>query len=358
MENAAAGRAAALSLLTENAMTVTARDLASFLDATLTGDPDRTIGGLAAPEQAGPKDLIYCESSRYESQAAGSRAGTVLVSSSMHVEGKTVLHVPDPKLAFAKAATLIFQPQPIARGIHPTAVIAPTVRMGPHVAIGPYVVIEDDVAIGAGSQIGSHSFLGQGSRVGDECRFFPRVTLYPGMKIGHRVILHSGTVIGSDGFGYVRAPDKQWKFPQLGAVEIGDDVEIGANTTIDRGSLGTTRIEADTKIDNLVQIAHNVQVGEHTVIASQTGISGSSEIGANAVIGGQVGMGDHAFVEDGAVVGSQAGILPGKRVRRGKIVWGTPCRPLEKFKEQYAWSARVPELADRVKVLEGKLKSK
>jgi UDP-3-O-[3-hydroxymyristoyl] glucosamine N-acyltransferase len=342
----------------EQSMTITARDLASFLGAELTGDPDRAVCGLAGPEQAGPSDLIYCESSRYREQAAESRAGTALAPAGMRLEGKTVLHVAKPKLAFARAAALIVEARPIARGIHPTAVIAPTARLGPRVAIGPYVVIEEQVEIGEGSEIGAFSFLGRGSRIGEQCRFYPRVTLYPGARVGHRTILHSGVVIGSDGFGYVRGEERQWKFPQVGAVEIGEEVEIGANTTIDRGSLGTTRVANGVKIDNLVQIAHNVTIGEHAVVAAQTGISGSSAIGANAIIGGQVGMGDHAIVEDGAVVGSQAGILPGKRVRRGEVVWGTPCRPLDKVKEQHAWSARVPELAERLRSLEKKLASK
>ncbi|HVB35163.1 MAG TPA: UDP-3-O-(3-hydroxymyristoyl)glucosamine N-acyltransferase [Patescibacteria group bacterium] len=336
-------------------MTTTARDLAAFLGAELAGDPDRLVCGLAGPDQAAPGDLIYCEGSSYQSQAAASRAGTALVPPGIRLEGKTILEVSEPKLAFARAATLVVQAHPLARGIHPTAVISPTARFGPRVAVGPHAVIEDDVEIGAGSEIGAFCFLGRGARVGERCLLYPRVTLYPGARLGHRVILHAGSVIGSDGFGYVRGHDRQWKFPQLGGVEIADDAEIGANTTIDRGSLGTTRIGKDVKIDNLVQIAHNVTVGEHAVIAAQTGISGSSHIGSNAVIGGQVGMGDHAFVEDGAVVGSQAGILPGKRVRRGKVMWGTPCRPLDKFKEQHAWLARVPELAQRLKALERKV---
>lgn len=339
-------------------MTRTARDLAAFLNATLEGDPDRLISGLAGPAQAGPGDLIYCEGARHQSQAAASRAAAALVPPYLALEGKTVLQVRDPKLAFARAATLIVPPRPAATGVHPTAVLSPLARLGPRVAIGPYAVIEDEVEIGEGSEIGAFVFVGKGSRIGQGCRIYPRVTLYPGARLGDRVILHAGAVVGSDGFGYVRGEGRQWKFPQLGGVEIGDDAEIGANTTIDRGSLGTTRIERDVKIDNLVQIAHNVSIGEHTVIAAQTGISGSSAIGANAVIGGQVGMGDHAFVDDGAVVGSQAGVLPGKRVRRGKIVWGTPCRPLDKFKQQHAWISRVPELAERLKIMEEKLGGK
>lgn len=338
-------------------MTSTARNLAAFLDAELAGDPDRLVTGLSGPEQAGPDDVIYCEGPRYEGQAAASRAGTVLATPGTRLEGKTVLRVANPKLAFARAATLLAGPRPVACEIHPTAVISPTARLGSNVAIGPYAVIEDEVEIGAASEIGAFTFLGRGSRIGEGTRLYPHVTIYPGARLGRGVILHSGTVIGSDGFGYVRGQDRQWKFPQLGGVEIDDDVEIGANTTIDRGSLGTTRIHRDVKIDNLVQIAHNVAIGEHTVIAAQTGISGSSAVGANAIIGGQVGMGDHAVVEDGAVVGSQAGVLPGKRVRRGKIVWGTPCRSLDKFKQQYAWSARLPEMAERLENLERKVDS-
>jgi UDP-3-O-[3-hydroxymyristoyl] glucosamine N-acyltransferase len=178
------------------------------------------------------------------------------------------------------------------------------------------------------------------------------VTLYAGARLANRVILHSGAVIGSDGFGYVAEGGKRWKFPQVGDVEIGDDVEIGANTTIDRGSLERTEIRAGAKLDNLVHVAHNVHIGENTVIAAQTGISGSVIIGRNVAFGGQAGLGDHCEVEDGAVIGGQAGILPGKIVRSGQVVWGTPARPLNKFKEQFAWFSRLPELAKRIQRLE------
>ncbi len=310
----------------------TARDLAEFLGAQLEGDPDRPVRGLAAPEQAGPDDLIYCESARHVERAEASRAGTALVPPGVALTGKTVLQVPKPKLAFARAATLIVEPEPLARGIHPTAVIAPSARLAPKVAIGPYAVIEDNVEIGEGSEIAAYCFLGRGAMVGERCRLYPRVTLYPGAKLGDRVILHAGVVIGSDGFGYVRGPDRQWKFPQIGGVEIAADVEIGANTTIDRGSLGVTRIQQGVKIDNLVQVAHNVEIGERTVIASQTGISGSSTIGADAMIGGQVGVGDHAVIESGAICGGQSGILDGKRIRSGQVVLGhagAPARPVQ-----------------------------
>ncbi len=178
------------------------------------------------------------------------------------------------------------------------------------------------------------------------------MTLYAGARLANRVILHSGAVIGSDGFGYVADGGKRLKFPQVGEVELGDDVEIGANTTIDRGSLERTEIRAGAKIDNLVHIAHNVQIGENTVIAAQTGISGSAVIGRDVAFGGQAGLGDHCEIEDGAIIGGQAGILPGKIVRSGQIVWGTPARSLDKFKQQFAWLGRLPELADRIKNLE------
>jgi UDP-3-O-[3-hydroxymyristoyl] glucosamine N-acyltransferase len=333
----------------------TARDLAEFLGAQLEGDPCRAVRGLAGPEQAGLEDLIYCDSARHLDRAEASQAGTVLVRPGVTLAGKTVLQVPKPKLAFARAATLIIEREPLACGIHPTAVVAPSACLGPKVAIGPYAVIEDNVEIGAGCEIAAHCFLGRGARLGEGCRLYPRVTLYPGARLGDGVVLHAGVVIGSDGFGYVRGEDRQWKFPQIGGVEIAADVEIGANTTIDRGSLGITRIQQGVKIDNLVQIAHNVEIGERTVIASQTGISGSSTVGADAMIGGQVGVGDHAVIESGAICGGQSGILGGKRIRSGQVVWGTPARPLDQFKRQFAWQSRLPELAARLVRLEEKL---
>ena len=333
----------------------TARELAEFLGAQLEGDPDRPVRGLAGPEQAGPDDLIYCESARHRERAEASPAGTALVPPGVSLAGKTLLRVERPKLAFARAATLVVEPEPLARGIHPTAVVAPSARLGPKVAIGPYAVIEEGVEIGEGCEIAAFCFLGRGAKLGERCRLYPQVTVYPGAHLGERVILHAGVVIGSDGFGYVRDADRQWKFPQVGGVEIAADVEIGANSTIDRGSLGTTRIQQGVKIDNLVQVAHNVEIGERTVIAAQTGISGSSVIGGDAMIGGQVGVGDHAVIESGAICGGQSGILDGKRIRSGQVVWGTPARPLDQFKRQFAWQSRLPELAGRLARLEEKL---
>jgi UDP-3-O-[3-hydroxymyristoyl] glucosamine N-acyltransferase len=222
------------------------------------------------------------------------------------------------------------------------------------VAVGPYAVIENDAQIGAGTQIGPFAFLGKGSRLGKQCVLNARVTIYAGVIIGDHVTVHSGAVIGSDGFGYVFGEGKHWKFPQAGGVIIEDEVEIGANTTIDRGSLGTTRIGRGTKLDNLVQVAHNVTIGAHSIIAAQTGISGSSSIGSRVLIGGQVGIADRCRIEDDAVLGAQCGVPSGKAVHSKQVVWGTPARPLDKFKEMYAWFARLPELAARIKALEDK----
>ena len=333
-------------------MTRTANELAEFLGVTLEGDGSMQLSGVAAPESARVDDLIYVETPRHLDRAATSQARCAVIAPGLALNGKTLLRAANPKLVFARAAAWLLPPAPIATGVHPTAVISATARLARGVAVGPYAVIEEDVEVGEGTEIGAFCFLGRGSRLGEQCRLYPRVTLYAGACLGNRVIAHSGAVIGSDGFGYVAEGGKRWKFPQVGEIEIGDDVEIGANTTIDRGSLERTEIAAGVKLDNLVHIAHNVHIGENTVMAAQTGISGSAIIGRDVAFGGQAGLGDHCRIEDGAVVGGQAGILPGKTIRSGQIVWGTPARPLEKFKEQFAWSGRLPELAERIRKLE------
>jgi len=333
-------------------MTRTANELAEFLGVTLEGDGSIQLSGVAAPESARVDDLIYVETPRHLDRAATSQARCAVIAPGLALHGKTLLRAANPKLVFARAAAWLLPPAPIATGVHPTAVISATARLARGVAVGPYAVIEEDVEAGEGTEIGAFCFLGRGSRLGEHCRLYPRVTLYAGAWLGNRVIAHSGAVIGSDGFGYVAEGGKRWKFPQVGEIEIADDVEIGANTTIDRGSLGRTEIATGVKLDNLVHIAHNVHIGEHTVIAAQTGISGSSIVGRGVMIGGQVGIADHCRLEDGAIAGAQAGIPTGKTIRSGQIVWGTPARPLKKFKEQFAWFGRLPELAERIGKLE------
>jgi UDP-3-O-[3-hydroxymyristoyl] glucosamine N-acyltransferase len=329
-------------------MSRTARELAQYLGAKLEGEPLLPISGVASPEAAGVTDVIYLDSPRHRNRAANSKARCIVAQGGTRIEGKTVIESAEPKLAFAKAAEWLMPRLPARAEFHPTAIVATSARLGADVAVGPYVVIEEDAQIGRGTQIEAFCFVGRGAHVAENCRLHPRVTLYPGARLGNRVEVHSGAVIGGDGFGYVFGDGRHWKFPQIGSVEIEDDVEIGCNTTIDRGSLAKTRIGAGVKIDNLVQIAHNVGIGEHSVIAAQTGISGSSSLGSLVLVGGQAGIGDHAVIEDEANVGGQAGVLVGKTIRRGQTVWGTPARPLEKFKQHYAWSAQLPELLPKL----------
>ena len=336
----------------------TAGELAEAIGLKLEGDGGAEIAGVAAPERAGTRDLIYVESAKHAERAAVSAAICVVAGEGVVIAGKTVLRSPQPKVAFARAAELLLARTPITAGIHPTAIIAPLARVVPGVGIGPYAVIGEDTHVGVGTQIGAHAAIDAGCWIGDNCRIHPRVTLYGGVRLGSRVEIHSGAVIGADGFGYAFGEGKYWKFPQAGIVEIGDDVEIGANTTIDRGSLDDTRISEGAKLDNLVHVGHNVQIGAHTVIAAQTGISGSSVLGHHVVVGGQVGIADHCRLEDGAIAGAQAGIPTGKTIRGGQTVWGTPAREIGRFKETYVWYARLPELAARIKELEGRLGSK
>jgi UDP-3-O-[3-hydroxymyristoyl] glucosamine N-acyltransferase len=333
-------------------MTCTASDLAQHLHAEVEGDARASISSLGSPENAGPESLIYVESEKQRARAEASRAQCVLAPPGLEFTGKTVIRVGSPKLAFTKSAAWLFPRKRVPGSVHETAIVSPNARISAGVAIGPLAVIEDDVSIGSGAEIDAFCFVGRGSSVGADCHLHPRVTLYAGVRLGRGVIIHSGTVIGADGFGYVFGEGRHWKFPQIGRVEIGDDVEIGANSTVDRGSLDATRIANGVKIDNLVQVAHNVQIGENTVIAAQTGISGSSVIGSSVVIGGQVGIADHCAIEDGAIVGAQAGIPTGKKIRSGQIVWGTPARPLDRFKEQYAWLARLPDIGKRLRKME------
>jgi UDP-3-O-[3-hydroxymyristoyl] glucosamine N-acyltransferase len=333
-------------------MKLTAKQLAEKIGARLEGDGALELLGVAGPERAGAKHLVYVASAKHVDRVAASAAMCAVAAETISLPGKTVLRSAQPKVAFAKAAELLLDPANIARGAHLTAIVGQPAHIGKNVGIGPYAVIGEDVHIGEGTQIGAHAVIGAGCSVGENCRIHPRVTLYPNVRIGSFVEIHSGAVIGADGFGYAFDGDKYWKFPQAGVVQIGDHVEIGANATIDRGSLDDTQIRDGVKIDNLVHVGHNVQIGAHTVLAAQTGISGSSTLGHHVVCGGQVGIADHCTLEDHSIAGAQAGIPTGKTIRSGQTVWGTPARPLDKFKQAYVWFARLPELGERIKKLE------
>ncbi len=257
--------------------------------------------------------------------------------------GKPLLLVQQPRLAFAKAWRLLMDASNVP-GVHPTAIVAASVELAEGVSIGPYAVLGEQVRIGKRTEIGAGCVLAEGVQVGEDCRLFPRVVVYAGVQLRDRVVVHAGCVLGSDGFGYVRDAETgaYTLFPQQGTLTIEEDVEIGANTTIDRGALEETRIARGTKLDNLVHIGHNVRVGRNVVIAAQTGISGSSAVGDGAVLGGQVGIGEHAAVGEGVILGGGAGVLSKKKLRgAGKIFWGRPAQPLREYLKGLAAVARL-----------------
>jgi UDP-3-O-[3-hydroxymyristoyl] glucosamine N-acyltransferase len=342
-------------------MTYTVGQIAALLGLAYRGDGTRLLTKAAKWETADETSLIFVQSGESEGvQSGDSRAACAIAQEIAPLAGMNVIFSEKPKLDFARAAAFL-NPRPKSMGTrHATVEIHPEAEIGENVEVGPFVVVEAGVRIGAGTIVHASVTLGKGCSLGRECILYPGVVLYPGAQLGNRVILHAGVVVGSDGFGYVPDGESYRKFPQVGAVVLEDDVEIGCNTTIDRGSLGTTHIGEGTKIDNLVQIAHNVEIGRHVVIAAQTGISGSTVIEDHAVIGGQVGFGDHAHVQKGAVIGSKAGVLPGKIVRSGDVYWGVPVRPLREYKRLNALFGRLPEMKAEIDTLKkeiAKLKS-
>jgi UDP-3-O-[3-hydroxymyristoyl] glucosamine N-acyltransferase len=271
------------------------------------------------------------------------------------------IQVKNPKLAFALIAEVLHPPKRRAPEIHRSSVIAAEAEIGRDVFIGAFVCVGENSTVGDRTQIRAGAKIGDNVSVGTDCVIHPNVFIEDGMTIGNRVILHAGVVIGADGFGYVRGDMGHHKFPQIGTVVIEDDVELGANTTVDRGALGRTRIGKGTKLDNMVHVGHNCDIGERVVIAAQTGISGSVTIEDDCVIGGQVGFGDHILVQSGAVIGSKAGVLPGKIVRPG-VWWGIPIQPLDEYKRLNAHISRLPhvreqikDLTERIKILERQL---
>lgn len=333
-------------------MSYTVGQIAALLGLEYQGDGSRLLNKVAKTETADELSLIFMEGGNGSAlQAQSLRAACIIAPKELAPSGANVIFSKRPKLDFARAAAWL-HPQPKSNGTrHPTAEIAQDAVIDNDVEMGPYVVVESGASIGAGTILHAGVVVGRGCRLGKNCIVHPGVIMYSDVQIGDHVVLHAGVVLGSDGFGYVFDGQQQWKFPQVGTITIEDDVEIGANTTIDRGSLGITRIGAGSKIDNLVQIAHNVDIGKHVVIASQTGISGSSIIEDYAVIGGQVGFGDHTRVQKGAVIGSKAGILPGKIVRSGEVYWGVPVRPLREYKRLNALFGRLPVMKAEIDTL-------
>jgi len=322
------------------------KEIADLVQAQLSGDGAVEVTGVASIESAGSGDVVFVEDEKNLPNALRSGAAAIMAGefASNVADSKPLLICDQPRLAFARVAQLLATTDPVAGGVHATAIVHASAKIGENVIIEERVVIRNGAEIGAGSRIGAMSVIGEQVRTGRDCQVFPNVTVYPQTSMGSRVVIHAGTVLGSDGFGYVRdrKTGRYEKFPQIGRLEIENDVEIGANCTVDRGALDVTRIGRGTKIDNLVHIGHNVQIGEDVVIAAQTGLSGSVVVEDNVVIGGQVGIGDHARIESGAILGSGSGILSKKVVRgKGVVFWGTPARPLKQYLKELAALARL-----------------
>ena len=321
------------------------RELAEWLGATFEGDGEKDLIGVASLESAGVSEVAFVGSRKAAAQAESSAAGCLLVPMEWpNPNYRTVIRVPEPRTAFARAMNRFYPTAELKPGVHPTAVIGKDVTMGMLVAVGPHVVIGDGTKIGVATSIGAGCVIGKRVVLGEGCVLNPNVTIYDNVDIGRGTILHAGVVIGADGFGYVLENERWQKFPQVGRVEIGDFVEIGANSCVDRAALGVTSIGEGTKLDNMVHVAHNCRIGRHVVVAAQTGFSGGVTVEDHAVIGGQVGIGDKARIEAHAVLGSGCGVLSSKIVRSGETVWGTPARPLRQHLEQLASLARLPEL--------------
>ena len=304
------------------------------------------VEGVASPGHATPNTLVFAEDARSFAAAEDASAAAMLTTEKLAALAsgtRPLLVVAQPRLAFARAAILL-RAALSSTGVHAQAWVAASAQMAADVSVGPFAVIEEGAWLGEGVRVDAGAVVGAGCVVGPGCHLYPRAVLYPGVRLGARVIVHAGAVLGSDGFGYVR--DAQTgayvQFPQQGSLVIEDDVEIGANTTIDRGALEETRIGRGAKLDNLVHIGHNVRVGPDVVIAAQTGISGSSTIGAGAVVAGQVGIADHVTIGEGAILGAQCGVPSNKRIEGpGVLFWGTPARPIGQYLKELATLARL-----------------
>jgi UDP-3-O-[3-hydroxymyristoyl] glucosamine N-acyltransferase len=318
----------------------------------MQGSREFAVQGVNSSALASSSELVFAEDDAAASEALKSNAGAVVFRAATpellaQFPHKQVVQAPQPRLWFARAAKLL-KPVPAAAGVHPDAVIGGDVKLGEHVTVHAGAVIGQRASIGKGTRIEAGAVVGDSVCIGEDCRIYPRAVLYPGTTLGNRVIVHAGAVLGADGFGYVRDADSgaYTQFPQQGTLVIEDDVEIGANSTIDRGALAETRVRRGTKIDNLVHIGHNCDIGEDVILVMGTGISGSSSVGKGAVLAGQVGIGDHVHIGPGVILGGQAGVLSGKTVtneglRPGTVLWGTPARPLPQVLREIAILGRM-----------------
>jgi UDP-3-O-[3-hydroxymyristoyl] glucosamine N-acyltransferase len=328
-------------------------ELAEALQAQLDGDPTRVVSDVAPLETAGPAHISFLTDLRYRNIARASRAGAFLASLDVTDLPGPTLRCARPEQALIELIRLFHPPAPTLPGVDRTAVVAADARIDPTAAIGPLTVIESGAVIGPGVRLHALVHIGPGVQIGEGSVVYPHVSIRDGVRVGCRVVVHAGAVLGADGFGFAFDGSAHRKIPQVGGVIVEDDVEIGANTTIDRATFGDTIVRRGTKIDNLVQIGHNVEIGEHSLLVAQVGVSGSSRLGRGVVLAGQVGVADHVTLGDGVVAAAQTGIP--SDVEAGAKVFGTPARPLSQARRIMVAQGRLPELLQRVRVLEQRL---
>ncbi|MGZ9147844.1 MAG: UDP-3-O-(3-hydroxymyristoyl)glucosamine N-acyltransferase [Candidatus Deferrimicrobiaceae bacterium] len=327
-------------------------DLADRIGARLVGDGERVVAGIAPIEEAGPGQVTFLANPKYIRIAKDSKATAIIAKEVVPGAQTAFLLSDNPYFAFACAMEAFHPPARPAPGISDKAVVDPSARLGRDVTVAPFVVIQEGAEVGDRTALFPGVYVGKGVTIGPDCLAYPHVVLYHDVTVGSRVILHAGCVIGSDGFGFAPTAEGFRKIPQVGTVEIGDDVEIGANTTIDRAALGVTRISRGTKLDNLVQVGHNVVIGSDTVIAAQAGISGSVRIGSRVMIGGQAGLAGHLEVEDGIQLGAKSGVPNSLRVSEARVWSGIPAMPHPVWLRMATLLPKLPELFRRVKRLE------
>lgn len=328
------------------------RELAVTLNGELSGNPDLDISGVAGIFDAKKGDVTFLSDKKLLQDCADSKASCVIVRNFMPELDKPQIKVNNPLYAFAKALEAFYVEPYKTAGISKGSFISEKANIGADVTIHPLSYVSDNAVIGDNTVIFPGVYIGNETVIGSECILYPNVTVREKVRIGSRVIIHSGAVVGSDGFGYVPEGGRHYKIPQVGGVVIGDDVEIGANVTIDRATTGNTVIGSGTKIDNLVQVAHNVRIGENSIIVAQTGIAGSANIGSYVVLGGQVGIADHANIEDGSMVGAQSGVFG--KLQKG-VYSGSPAIPHRDWLRSTSIFARLPELMKKVRELEDRL---
>jgi UDP-3-O-[3-hydroxymyristoyl] glucosamine N-acyltransferase len=334
-------------------MRVTVGEMAALVGGTVIGDAGKVLTGISSLTEANPGDISFLANPKYAPFLDETKATAVLVSAA-HKSGVAQIVVANPDHAFATVVAKYGPRAPVMPlGIHPTAIIGERVRLGHDVAIGPYVVISDGATVGDGTVLFPHVFVGAEAVIGAHCLIYPQVSIRERCAIGNRVIIHSGAVIGSDGFGYASVEGVHHKIPQVGVVIVEDDVEIGANTTIDRARFGRTRIGKGTKIDNLVQLAHNVETGHHCIIVAQVGVAGSTKLGNHVTLAGQCGVGGHLEIGDQAIVTAQAGVS--KNVPAKTVVRGYPAQEIKVSQTQEVAVRRLPQTQQTVKQLEARV---